>query len=53
MDYRRLLKRAGLIVRERSRRDGPSPQPLEIVTFEAAGRTPSIEQLAFRRRWLD
>ncbi len=50
MDYRRLLERAGLLLRERS--SSEESTPLEIVTLEAAGRTPSAEQLAFRQRWL-
>jgi hypothetical protein len=52
MDYRRLLELAGLMVRERAANEGSPPQPLEIVVFEDAGRTPSESQLAFRQRWL-
>ena len=52
MDYHRLLERAGLIVRERTVNVESPPQPLEIVAFETAGRTPSEAQLAFRQRWL-
>ena len=52
MDYHRLLERAGLMVRERTVNVESPPQPLEIVAFETAGRTPSEAQLAFRQRWL-
>ena len=52
MDYHRLLERAGLMVRERTVNVESPPQPLEIVAFETAGRTPSETQLAFRQRWL-
>ena len=52
MDYRRLVELAGLMVRERAANEQSPPQPLEIVAFEDAGRTPSPSQLAFRQRWL-
>jgi predicted metalloprotease with PDZ domain len=52
MDYGRLLEHGGLLLRECVGRDDASPHSLEIVTFEAAGRTPSTEQLAFRQQWL-
>jgi predicted metalloprotease with PDZ domain len=52
MDYKRLVKRAGLVVRQRPS-DGRSEGPaLEIVTLETAGRAPSTGQLSFRNLWL-
>jgi predicted metalloprotease with PDZ domain len=52
MDYRQLVSRAGLVVRQRAS-DGSSEGPaLEIVTLEAVGRVPSKAQLKFRNLWL-
>jgi len=49
MNYERLLKSAGLVLRARAGSEEPA---LEIVTFEKAGKVPSEAQLSFRRRWL-
>jgi predicted metalloprotease with PDZ domain len=52
MDYQRLVRSAGLVVRQRPserRSEGPA---LEIVTLEAIGRAPSKAQLSFRNLWL-
>jgi predicted metalloprotease with PDZ domain len=52
MDYRRLLKRAGLLLRPRPPGDAGTPA-FDIVTLEMAGTTPSRDQLVFRRMWLE
>ena len=52
MDYQRLVRSAGLVVRQRpSERHSEGPA-LEIVTLETIGRAPSKAQLSFRNLWL-
>jgi hypothetical protein len=52
MDYRQLVSRAGLVVRQRASDGGSEGPALEIVTLEAVGRVPSKAQLKFRNLWL-
>jgi predicted metalloprotease with PDZ domain len=52
MDYNRLVKRAGLLLRKRQNDQESAGPVLEIVTLEVTGRAPSKAQLAFRHRWL-